>query len=128
MARWHPQTAYAVLQKYLQQEWDFVHRVTPDIGIALQVVEDALQYIFLSELFQGATAQIPRRAIIGLPVKQVGIKLPEPTWTTGANWTASCVITGHLVVAPHGTAKFKMGNHALLMGEGRDEIQRRHVE
>ena len=28
----HQKTAYAGLQKSLQQEWDFVQRVTPDIG------------------------------------------------------------------------------------------------
>ena len=30
----HPQSAYAVLQKSLQQEWSFVQRVTPGIGNA----------------------------------------------------------------------------------------------
>ena len=33
-----PKTAYAGLQKSLQQEWDFMQRVTPYIGMALQVV------------------------------------------------------------------------------------------
>ena len=30
----NPQTAYARLKKYLQQEWYFVQRVTLDIGTA----------------------------------------------------------------------------------------------
>ena len=28
----HPQSAYAGLQNYLQQEWAFVQRVTPGVG------------------------------------------------------------------------------------------------
>ena len=38
-------------------------------------------------------------AITDLTVKQSGIALPDPTQTAGANWTASCVITGNLVAA-----------------------------
>ena len=34
VVRRHPQTTYAGLQKYLQQEWALVQRVTPDIGMA----------------------------------------------------------------------------------------------
>ena len=47
VARRHLQTAYARLQKYLQQEWAFAQRVTTDIGMAFLVVEDALWDIFL---------------------------------------------------------------------------------
>ena len=66
--------------------------------------------------------------ITGLPVKQDGIALPEPTQTKGANLTASYVITGHLVAAFHGTAEFRSRDHAPLMREGREEIRRRHAE
>ena len=96
--------------------------------MAFQVAEDALRDIFLLALFQGATAQIPRRAITGLPVKQPGIALPKPTQTEGENWTASCVITGHLVLALRGTVEFRSSDHALLMWEGREEIRQRHAE
>ena len=54
----HPWTAYVELYNSLQQEWDFVKRITPYIGIAFHVVEDALWDIFFPELFQGATEQI----------------------------------------------------------------------
>ena len=43
VARRNLKTAYVGLQKSLQQEWDFVKRITPDIGMAFQVVEDVLQ-------------------------------------------------------------------------------------
>ena len=96
--------------------------------MAFQVVEDTLRDIFLPAIFQGEKTQTPRRAITGLPVKQAGIALPNPTGTMGANWTASCVITGHLAMALHGTKDFRSVNHALLMGEGREEIRQRHTE
>ena len=87
-----------------------------------RVVGDALHDIFLPALFQGAMAHITWRLITSLPVKQDGIALPDPTWTVGANWMASCMITGHLVTALRGTADFSSGKQALLMGEGRDNI------
>ena len=59
VVRRHPQTAYAGLQKSLQQEWYFVQRVTLDISMEFQAVEDVLHDIFLPDLFQGATSQIP---------------------------------------------------------------------
>ena len=63
-----------------------------------------------------------------MPVKQASIELPKPAWNAGANWTVSCVITGHLVVALCRTAEFRSIDHALLMGEGREVIQRKHEE
>ena len=42
----HPQSAYAGLQKSLQQEWAFVQRVTPGVGAAFGPVEEALREVF----------------------------------------------------------------------------------
>ena len=116
VASQHSQTAYVGLQKSLHQELAFVRRITPYIGMAFQVVEDAFQDIFLPDLFQGDTAQIPGRLITGLPVKQARIAIPNPTCTVGENWAVSCMITGHLVVALRGMAEFSSGDHSLLMG------------
>ena len=85
-------------------------------------LEDALQYIFFLSLFQGGKAQIPGREITGLPIRKDGIALPN------SNWTASCVITGHLILALHRMSKFRSGDHATLMRDGRDKIQQRHAE
>ena len=78
VARWHPNTVYAGLQNYLHQEWAFVQRVNPGIYMVFQAVEDELRDKFLPELFQGATSQIPGRAITGIPYKQAGIALYDP--------------------------------------------------
>ena len=99
-----------------------MQHVTPVIGMTFQAVEDELRGTLLPALFQGYTSQILGRAITGLPVKQAGIFLPDPTQTDGANWTASCVIIGHIVAGLHGTADFRSGDHALLVGEGREGI------
>ena len=90
----HSQTSYVVLQNSFQQEWAFVQRVTPGIGMVFQAVEYELQDTFLPDLFQSATSQIPGKLITSLPVKKFGINLPDPTQTTEANCTASCVIKG----------------------------------
>ena len=51
VAHKHLQSAYAVLQKFLQQEWAFVQRVTPGVGEAFGPVEEALREIFVPALF-----------------------------------------------------------------------------
>ena len=89
--------------------------VTPDKGTAFQSVYDAMQEAFLAALFKMATSQIPRRLVTGLPFKQYGISLPESTQTAGVNWTASCIITGHIVAALRRTAEFRSGDHSLLI-------------
>ena len=91
----HPQSAYAGLQKSLQQEWDFVQRVTPGVGEAFGQVEEALQEIFVPALFRGLSEGLPKREDTRLPVKQAGLALPDPVQTAPENWTESCVITGH---------------------------------
>ena len=91
-------------------------------------MEENLRNTLLPYLVKGDKYQIPGRVVTGLPVNQAVIALPKPTMTTGSNWTASCVITGHLIAALRGTAEFWSGDHALLMVEGRDEIRRRHAE
>ena len=50
--RKHPQPAYAGLQKSLHQEWAFVQRVTPGIGVTIGPVEKALRETFVPALFE----------------------------------------------------------------------------
>ena len=69
VAHRHLQMAYTGLQKSLQQEWAFVQRVTPGIGMAFQTVKYEMRDTFLLTLFQGAMSHIPRRAITVIPVK-----------------------------------------------------------
>ena len=95
----HPQSAYEGLQKSLQQEWAFVQRVTPGVSDAFGPVEMALKDTFVSELFKGLREGMPERGVTRLPVKQAGLALSNPTQTAPENWTASCVVTGHLVAA-----------------------------
>ena len=99
-----PQTAYVGLQNYLQKKWYIVQCVNLEIGTAFQTVEDTLHNSLLSALFMGATSQILGGAATVLTVTQYGIALTNRTQTTRSNWTASCVITGHLFAALHRTA------------------------
>ena len=65
-----------------------MQNTTLDIGTVFQPVEDALRNVFLPKLFKGDTSQIDKIMVNGLQVKQDSIALPDPTQTTGANWTA----------------------------------------
>ena len=53
VSRKHPKSAYAVVQKSLQQEWAFVQRVTLGIGDAFGPVEKALWETFVPAIFEG---------------------------------------------------------------------------
>jgi hypothetical protein len=48
-----PQVAYSGLQKSLQQEWQFVQRVTKVIGPEFASIKETLAKTFLATLFGG---------------------------------------------------------------------------
>ena len=115
VSRKHPQSAYARLQKSLHQEWAFVYRVTPGIGNNFGPVEKALWETLLPVLFEGLGEGSPEQGVTHLSVKQAGLALPEPTLTDPENWTALCVITGHLVAALRGQVEFRTVDHAACL-------------
>ena len=65
-------------------------------------MEDALKETFVPELFKGMREGVPERGVNRLPIKQAGLARPEPYQTAPEKWTASYVITGHLVTALRG--------------------------
>ena len=81
----HPQSAYAGLQKSLQQEWDFMHRLTPGVGAAFAPVEEALWEVFLPALFQGLMEGLPTRENTRLTMKQAGLANLDPVLTAPEN-------------------------------------------
>ena len=85
VARNHPQSAYAGLQKSLQHEWAFVQRVTPGIRDSFRPVEEALRETFFLALLQGLGEGAPGRGVTRLPVKQAGLALPDPENTAPEN-------------------------------------------
>ena len=64
-------------------------------------------------------------------MKQAGLSLPDPVQTAPENWIASCVITGHLVVALRGQMVLRTADHSACgwvgwsyVNEGRNEQRR----
>ena len=111
----HPQSAYTGLQKFLQQEWDFVQRVTPGVGDSFGPVEEELKETFVPELFKGLWKGVPEREVTCQPVKQAGLALPEPSQKAPENWAASCVITGHLEAALRGQVEYRTADHSACL-------------
>ena len=124
VARKHLQSAYAGLQKSLQQEWTFVQRLTPGIGDVFGPVEEDIEKAFFPALFEGVGDGAPGRAITRLPVNQAGMALPDLTRTAPENWQASCVITEHLVSALRSQVPFQRANHAACLWDGRAVVRR----
>ena len=74
--RKHPQSAYAGLQKSLQQEWAFVQRVKPGISNSFGPVEEEITKALLPALFEGVGDRAPGREITRLSIKQAGTSVP----------------------------------------------------
>ena len=96
-----------------------MQRVTPGVGAAFGPVEEALQEVFVPALFQGLTEVLPTRDNTRLPVNQADMAIPDPVKTAPENWTASCVITGHLIATLRGQAVFRTADHSACLGGGR---------
>ena len=62
------------------------------------------------------------KTITLFPVKHAGLAIPDPIQTAHDNWTASCVVTGNLVVALRGRVDFLSGYHSQLLTNSRAEI------
>ena len=99
--------------------------MTPGVGEAFSPVEEALLEIFVPELFRGLTEVVPERENTHLPVKQAGLDLPDPVKTPPENWTASCVITGHLVADLRGQVVFQTADHSVCLRGGRLAVRHR---
>jgi hypothetical protein len=118
-----PQAAYSGLQNILQQEWQFVQRVTKGIGPEFAAVEQTLAKTFLPTLFGDEyDDNDPRRALAGLPVKWAGLAIPDPTTLAQPNYEASILLcsqsvdvfrsTDHLKVIRDVKAELKLRNAA----------------
>ena len=117
-----PQSAYAILQKSLQQEWAFLQRVNSGIGDAFGLVEKLLQENFLPDLFKGLGVGAPGRWVTRLPVKQAGMALLDLTLTPPENCKASCVIIGHTIEALRVQVEFWTADQLACLQEGRTAV------
>ena len=100
------QAAYAALQKSLQQEWQFLQRVTNGLSNEFKVVEEALAENFLPSLFGTGLKCKTKRQLAYPPVKQAGLALPNPLTMVESNWKASTLICGHFITGLRGTPDF----------------------
>jgi hypothetical protein len=128
VAERYPQAAYAGLQKSLQQEWQFLQRVTHGLGDEFSAIEQTLTSEFLPALFGVDGVEDTHKLLACLPVKAAGLAIPNPTATAESNWTASTLVCGHLVAALRGRQEFRSADHAATMSHGKAEIRKQNVE
>jgi hypothetical protein len=118
-----PQLAYAGLQKSLQQEWQFLQRMTDGISTEFESVESSLKNDFLPALLGQSKIGQPMRDLLALPVKHAGIAIPNPTTSARGNFMASTVVCGHLVAALRERVQFNRAEHKSVIKEGRAAIK-----
>ena len=103
----------------------FVQMVTLVIGNAFGPVDKALKENFVPELFKGLEDGVLERGVTRLPVKQARLAPPDPTQTAPENWTASCVITGHLCAALRGQVDLRTADHSACLREVQTAVWQR---
>ena len=94
--------------------------MTRGVGDSFGPVETALKETFVTALFEGLCEGVPGQGVTRLPVKQAGCALPELYQMAPEKWTASCVITGHLVAALRGQVELRTADHSACLREGRE--------
>ena len=123
-----PQAAYSGLQRSLQQEWQFVQRVTSGIGPEFIGVEETLAHFFLPALFgDNYDDDDPRRDLSCLPVKWAGMAIPDPTSAAESNYEASTLLCSHIVSAFRGNEEFRSANHTSVIKEVKAELKFRNA-
>ena len=87
-ARASNQTAYARMKISLQQEWNFVQRVTPGIGTIFASLDASLRYDFFPDMLGERIEEITDflHKQITWAVKQAGIGIPDPNQTVPTNF------------------------------------------
>eukprot|EP00978_Attheya_sp_CCMP212_P044410 scaffold309707_cov49-Attheya_sp.AAC.1 len=105
-------------KKSLQQEWQFLQRVTDGISTEFQAVESSLKDDFLPALLGQSKVGQPLRDLLALPVQHAGIAIPNPTTSAGGNFHASTIVCGHLVASLRKRVTFNGAEHTSVIKEG----------
>ena len=123
-----PQAAYSGLQKSLQQEWQFVQRVTKGIGNEFACIEQTLIRTFLPTLFgDNYDEDDPRRALADLPVKWAVLAIPDPTTSAQPNDEESILRCSHILAAFRGVDVFRSTDHLKVTREVKAELKSRNA-
>jgi hypothetical protein len=123
-----PQAAYSGLQKILQQEWQFVQRVTKGIGPEFASIRKTLAKTFLPALFGDEYDNSDTRcALAGLPVKWAGLAIPDPTTSAQPNYKASILLYSHIMAAFRGVDVFQLTDHLKVVREVKAKLKLRNA-
>ena len=125
----YPQTAYAGLAKSLQSEWQFLQRVTPDVGEAFAPVEEAIRESFLPALLgeEGAVSE-DLRTLASWGTHRAGIGVPDPQKTADACLGASRSACDTLTKSLLERTELDLDGHKKCAYDARLEARRTRVD
>ena len=121
--KFYRQVAYSGMQNYLQQSWSFVHSTNPDMKKFFVPAEESLWEEFILDMLCVVEESMPRPEISKRMVKQVVLFLPDPNVSTLEHWTASCVVTGHLVATLQVQTDLRNGDKVQIHNYSWGDIQ-----
>ena len=127
LTKYAPQSAYAGMQRALQQEWIFVQRVVPNIGTLFSNLETSITKSFFCQLF-GEEIPSQYRSWVSVPIKQGGTAIPKPMEMADLNYLASSCECSHLLDSLKGKETFDPVYHSKTLKEVRVEIRKKKTE
>ena len=79
-------------------------------------------------LYKELGEKSPGREVTRLPVKQAGLELLDLALTAPETWTASCVITEHLVAALRCQVELRTADQSACLREGQMAVRKRGAQ
>ena len=120
-AKNYPQSSYTALQKSLQCEWSFIHRVVSGVENQFQSVQNAIEKKFLPEIFnESLEDEDPRISLTSLPLKFAGLGIPNVVRSASQSFNFSFMEAKYLVSSLNKGVKFLHADHFRVVREAKE--------
>jgi hypothetical protein len=115
-----PQVAYSAFVKSIQHEWQFFHRVVPDIESAFEPLEVLIKTKLLPAIF-GSHISHSERQLFSLPVRLGGLDVQDPTSTASTTYRMARNSTKVICNSLRKAETFTQANHEAQLRSSRAE-------
>ena len=126
MEKFVPQFAYAGMQRTLQQEWNFIQKVIPNIANLFSSLKASIHTSFFHTLF-GEEIPTHYRSWVSVSIKKGGTVIPKPEEMVDLNYLASTCDCSHLLDALKEKEIFDHVYNTATMKEVREKRKKKNL-
>jgi hypothetical protein len=120
----YPHSVYTGMQISLQAEYIFVQRVVRGMGPKSEGIRDKMKHIFIPALLKSKEPPYNLLKLATLPVKSVGLALPDPVTSADVHFRASEVTNSHIIQVMHDTELFSLQDHVTTTTKVKAELEK----